>query len=166
MIAVHSSITRRNIWLQNKAKLGNKLVKQYQMRKNSKKKLKKKSHNIQEIFEFWLQNGASFGNNQLLQGAKVANQHKNKMARKFKDLQGFFRNKGWVMIVWKYLLFIAAWVALLTPTLKWVLVWSIAMAISSLSIWAVKLLTLFKSELHMFTNDQNLPKPFKYFTHI
>ena len=61
MIAVHSSITRRNIWLQNKAKLENKLVKQYQMRKNSKKKnLKKKSHNIEEIFEFWLQKRGEF----------------------------------------------------------------------------------------------------------
>ena len=57
MIAVHSSITRRNIWLQNKAKLGNKLVKQYQMRKNSKKETKKeitqRSGNFRILITKW-----------------------------------------------------------------------------------------------------------------
>ena len=39
--------------------------------------------------EFYLQTGASFGKSQLLNGAKLANQNKDKMAGKFKYLQSF-----------------------------------------------------------------------------
>ena len=59
------------------------------------------SKNI-DIFEFWrqkvlwnwFQNRASFGKSQLLNGLTLANQNKNKMARKFKDLQVFLEVKA------------------------------------------------------------------------